>query len=185
MKPQFLILSLALVLAGSATYTSSLAFNEPDGFRGITWKSSEANVNAKWPGLSCYPSSSPPSDRTCSSDTPISIGDIPVLPLLGFRSNEFSYVMFSFDEAKFRIMERIFTERYGPPTRQNQREEQNRMGARYMNEMRHWIGPTVSITLQRYGSKLTEGLASFVPTSMAQDMAKQIEATANKGAGDL
>jgi hypothetical protein len=180
-----MILSLALFLAGSATYTSSLAFNEPDGFRGIPWKSSEAHVNAKWPGLSCYPSSAPPSDRTCNSDMPITIGNIPVQPFLGFRSNEFSYVLFSFDEAKFRMMERIFTERYGPPTGQNQREVQNRMGARYMNEIRHWIGPTISITLQKHGSELTEGLASFAPTSMATEMAMQIEETAKKGAGDL
>ena len=184
MRSALMILSLALLLVGSAAYTPSHAFNEPDGFRGILWKSSEAHVNAKWPGLSCYPSSTPPSDRTCSSDTPITIGDIPVQPFLGFRSNEFSYVLFSFDETRFLMMERIFTERYGPPTGQNQREVQNRMGARHMNEIRRWIGPTVSITLQQYGSNLTEGFASFTPTSMAMEMANQIEDTA-KGASDL
>ena len=93
MNPQCIFLSLTLFLAAFAAYTPSHAFNEPEGFRGIPWKSSEANVNGKWPGLSCYPSS-PPWDRTCSSDTPITIGDIPVQPFLGFRSNEFSYVLF-------------------------------------------------------------------------------------------
>ena len=58
------------------------------------------------------------------------------------------------------------------------------MGARHMNEIRRWIGPTVSITLQQYGSNLTEGFASFTPTSMAMEMADQIEDTA-KGASDL
>jgi hypothetical protein len=77
------------------------------------------------------------------------------------------------------MMERIFIERYGPPTAQEQKSVQNRMGAQYVNEHRYWTGLTMTITLRRYGTKLTEGWAIYSPSSAIQDLQKQTEDAAN------
>jgi hypothetical protein len=92
---------------------------------------------------------------------PVTIQGVPVKPTLGFRSNEFVYAVVTFDVAHFPTAERFFVERYGPPTKQEQEPVPGPTGARVTNELRHWIGPKVSITLQKYGPTLTEGRTRY------------------------
>jgi hypothetical protein len=108
-----------------------------------------------------------------------------VKPILGFKGNQVSYVHLIFDQARFPMMERIFIERYGPPTSRDTQEVQTRMGVHYTNEFRYWTGQTMTITLRRYGTKITEGWATYSPTSILQDLENQTEDAVKKGAGDL
>ena len=166
--------------------TLGYAFNEPDGFRGIPWKSSEAVARERLPGLNCMtPKAVKVWERLCFMVAPLPIGEVPVKLILGFKGGAFEHVLLVFDAAKFGMMERIFIERYGEPTARAEREVQNRMGARYTNELRYWTGSSISITLQKYGSKLTESWATFAPTTLMEDINRSNEEAAKKGAADL
>ena len=160
------MLLLALV-APLMLVTPSLAFKEPDSFRGIPWKASEESVRLRWPELRCSTLEHALHwTRLCSTLDPITIEGIPVKPIVGFRSDEFGYVALSFDVAHFSTVERLFVERYGPPTRQEQEPMPSPTGTTVTNELRYWVGPKVSITLQKYGSTLTEGRARYQFTAL-------------------
>ena len=162
--PRVLLLALAI----SATLVaSSLAFNEPVSFRGIPWKASEDSVRAMWPELRCHTSDHLYHwTRLCSTLDLVTIQGVPVKPTVGFRSNEFGYVALTFGVAHFPTVEQFFVERYGPPTRQEQQPMVGPAGATVTNEVREWIGPKVSITLEKYGPSLTEGRARFQVTGL-------------------
>jgi hypothetical protein len=66
----------------------------------------------------------------------------------------------------FPTVERFFLERYGPPTRQEQQPVAGPTGTTATDEVREWIGPKVSITLQKYGPSLGEGRARFQVTGL-------------------
>jgi hypothetical protein len=138
-----------------------LAFNEPASFRGIPWKAPEVSVRAMWPELHCHTPANPIYwTRLCSTLDPVTIEGVPVKPTVGFRSDEFGYVALAFGMAHYPTVERFFVERYGPPTRQEQ-QAPGPAGAPVTHEVLEWIGPNVSITLEKYGHSPTEGRARF------------------------
>ena len=61
----------------------------------------------------------------------------------------------------FSEIERVFLERYGPPTSQADLPIKTRGGAELMDRTLKWTGPVVVVWLQRYLGKVTESGASL------------------------
>jgi hypothetical protein len=81
-----------------------------------------------------------------------------------FYEGRFVMVTSSFDADRYPQMREVFVEKYGQPHLTQSATVQNKMGAQFAQETLHWEGPRIAITLEHYGSKVTEGEATFVTT---------------------
>lgn len=195
---------LALVLIGVLAFGGVLpvlAFQEPDGFQGAKWGESEAVVRTKLgvePPTSVSPGRLPPRDWACHDYTAenrwlgdryctvwVTIGDIrlPATPV--FRGDKFVSVSFAFPEHRFSVMEGAFLERFGPPTSTKEDVIRTRAGVEYLNRTHRWIGPTVEVTLSRYGSRVTSSSASYHLRSDLETAAKLRQEGASKASKGL
>jgi hypothetical protein len=156
---------LILVVGASSTY----AFNEPDGFRGVPWGASEDVLRARlgemgpdgrWRDASCfeYPDETRwLGDRACRHT--FLLEDIRVDALYAFRDARFVRVLLTFRSADFNRIVAVFVERYGPPTTETHEAFRTQGGLDSVNRILAWLGPNVAITLNRHGGKIAEGAA--------------------------
>ena len=158
-----------LILAAGVGASSTHAFNEPDGFRGVPWGANEDVLRARlgemgsdgrWRDASCfeYPAETRwLGDRACR-DT-FMLEDIKVDAIYAFRDARFVRVLLTFRSADFDRIVTIFVERYGPPTTDTHEAFKTRGGLDSVNRVMAWLGPNVAITLNRFGNKIVEGAA--------------------------
>jgi hypothetical protein len=175
---------LALALTLAVTFASpALAFEEPDGFRGVKWGVSreELRVHLQRAGdtVKCEP--------TIGCRSPLMIGPSPVQASYLFTPgvDTFEVAYLSFAPVHYPALRAIFDERYGPPSNVQQNELQNRMGAKYTNETAIWAGPLVTISLSRYGSKLDQGRAWIGLQSALDRENEKTRGAIKKGKDDL
>jgi hypothetical protein len=141
---------VALVLLFAAIVGTALGFNEPDGFRGVPWGATEAQVRKAIHVSACDDIAASErwmGNRYCFAE--LSIGDVSVEATYTFRGNKFVRVGLHFAPRTFDRMLSIFRERYGEPTRTKR-------------DFAEWAGVKVSITVQRYLSQGTSGFAMLV-----------------------
>jgi hypothetical protein len=156
-RPSLLVIASFLL----PVFRAAAAWDEPSGFRGIPWGASMEVVQEKSPGLYCIDSA-----RRNRSDAGTCAGQLAIGPttpkvVVRFRSGGMDAVFLSFPTRDFATLRPIFVERYGEPTSTRTEELQNRMGAKFENEILEWSGEKVYILLQRYGSEITDGLATI------------------------
>jgi hypothetical protein len=167
--------AVAVLVLAAAVVSSTLAFNEPDGFRGIPWGASEEAVRAQMPGL-CLPSVGGDFFGEVLCSRSFTIGNVPVDELLSLRSGGFVGVSFSFDPKYFILIEAAFKDRYGNPTGTNNEE----------GNVRHeWRGTKVYILLWRYVSANTKSLATIQTVAEREKQFKGLRDQPKTGAGDL
>lgn len=140
----------------------SIAWNEPDTFRGVPWRASEEVLKSHVPGTCHAPlasSSGLLGDRACSSS--FTIGDVPVKALLWLRGGGFVGVTFSFDPKRFPTIEGAFKERYGDPTGTKEEPSRTKGGLEFVNVEYEWQGAKVCISLRKCAGKITESRATL------------------------
>ena len=139
-------LTIVLLAGGSA-----LAFNEPDGFRGVPWGASEDALRDKLgeasaPGVlwdKCDASSPAQrwlADRFCTGAFPL--GGKSVDARYMFRDNRFVAVTLTFPSTDFDYLAAIFNERFGAPTSSTLAPPDQ--------QINRWQGERITITIQRY-----------------------------------
>jgi hypothetical protein len=136
-------LSGALLLAvGPAA-----AYNEPDGFRGLPWNATEAQLRQQFPAAECR--SSGIETRLCRLD--FALGDVRMASTLVLRRGRFVRVDLHFASADFESVNAAFVQRYGAPT----------VRWRGTNEASEWQGQRVNIILLKSeGSTARQGIAT-------------------------
>jgi hypothetical protein len=162
------ILGALLVLA---VVSSAFAFNEPDGFRGVPWGATEAQMRKAASVVGCEDYARPDrwqGDRNCFVE--FKIGDIAVDSLYVFRGNKFVKVIMRFPSPDFARLVTIFQERYGEPTTKSR-------------DLAEWVGTRVNISVRRYLSQGAEGQASLVTLEMQESKRLRDEQTKDAAKG--
>ncbi len=165
--------SVAVFLLIVLAMSSALAFNEPDGFRGMPWGTSEDDVRLKREPVKCddYPFEQRwIGDRRCRGT--FQLGDVTVTAVYKLRANRFIGVFLSFPSRDFEWVATIFGERYGPPTTSAREQFKTQGGLEATNQINRWSGPTIEITLQRFRGDITEGSASLGTHKDMQESAR-------------
>jgi hypothetical protein len=164
MNAQIARLAVGATFVISAVASSAFAFNEPDGFRGLPWGSTEGQMRKGMSTAVCKDYPRPDrweGDRFCVVE--LKIGDIPIDTLYAFRGNKFVRVTMEFPSRDFDRLVAIFQERYGVPT--NKRPN-----------FAEWVGARVNISMDRYLHRedvspmpRTWGSATLVTTTEKQE----------------
>ena len=159
--------------------SAALAFEEPDNFRGIKWGASPAEarqvIREQWEKRGVQPKPYgryvlyrfyPDDGRLTVPESGLDwfgfrdlLGDADVRFTMKFLNNRFVHAEMEFDSGFLSIIQDAFEARYGPPTSKKDEEIQNRAGARFINRVLSWSGPTVSIRLEKYSGTVTNGRA--------------------------
>jgi hypothetical protein len=164
-------ISLVAVLCVLLLFTTGivLAFNEPDGFRGLPWGASEAQMRKTVNILACEDYPKPErwqGERFCAAE--FTIGDVQVDAAYVFRGNKFVRVGLSFPAQSFGRVAEIFQERYGPPTTKGR-------------DVLEWSGPNVAISVHRYLGQATRGYAALTTRAETKE-SKRLRDEQTKGA---
>jgi hypothetical protein len=161
-----------IVVLGLGVAAKTVAFDDPDGFRGVPWGASEEELRAKlggvsadgrWRGVSsCF---GVPADQRWLGDRLCSgaflLGDVKVDATYKFRGGRFAGVLLTFESGHYERIARIFVDRYGPPTGTEERPYRTQGGAQSTNQILEWKGALVLINVQRHGDRITRGLAGL------------------------
>lgn len=153
------VLILPVVTLLTFAYEAS-AWNEPSGFKGVPFGSSEETLKEKIRATCSNLSKPPLPERSCSAS--LEIGGVAVLATFTLRSGALVGISLKFDSQNFNTIEDIFIERYGTPTAQEDNQVQTRMGATLVNRRDVWDGKLVYITLGRFSNEITQSHALLI-----------------------
>ena len=169
---------------------------EPDSYRGVRWDAlvSEPEAHERLREMYClcdlpgkargpcmdYQGDPTPATRTCAGK--LTVGSIELDETWFFTLDRFAGAYLTFDSDDYDKLRAIFVERYGPPTQSADTPVQTRMGAKARNHILVWKGRRASITLQRYGDKITEGRALIGTHALMDRMQKASEDERREGA---
>jgi hypothetical protein len=147
------------------------AFNEPEGFRGVPWGTTEeqmrSSVSIERACADYSVASRYLGDRFCPALLPI--GDINVRAIYSFRANRLTRVSLHFASKDFERLAAIFLERYGPATTRDR-------------EGLVWSGKTTSVLLLRHlSTDITRGYAEITTLADSQET-KRLRDEQTKGA---
>jgi len=153
---------IVLALASNGVASKTLAFNEPDGFRGVLWGATEAQLKDQLKitdfGCSDYPPGQQwLGERRCSGGW--RRGDLYLELTYSFRRDQLVSVDFSFKSSDFERIESLFVELYGSPTSDITRPFRTQYGREVPDRILNWLGPVISINLFRYIRGTTHGFA--------------------------
>jgi hypothetical protein len=184
-------LVLAAALYGLTT-AAGHAFNEPETVLGVlrfgaSCQETKALIDKR---MEHKEDTLAKRHRQCLITSPVFsyqdlIGATNVDVFVRFYDDRLEDITLIFKASSYDTMASAFTERYGPPTTTKKETIQNRMGASFQNELLFWRGPNISILLQKYGSKLDDGNATFVTKRGEAIKAEQNKQEQKKAAGDL
>jgi hypothetical protein len=154
---------------------SASALNEPKGFRGVPWNSSEQTLERSFPGIHCVDAFDLiQGHRLCKAE--IAIGTIPADARFFFRDNKFVCVELLFKRDEFSEMTFIFQEKYGKPSSSDTR-------------LVRWAGAVLNIVLERDAARgpgfPDSSCATFVLNSEVRKNLEIREKQNRKAADDL
>jgi hypothetical protein len=152
--------ALIAALATSSAPSAGLAFNEPDGFRGVPWGATEEQMRSSVSierACSDYDVGIKPlGDRYCPAL--LSIGNVKVRAIYSFRSDRLVRVGLHFASTDFDRLAENFVERYGAPTHLD-------------HDVLSWIGDKTAVALYRHlNSDIARGHAVITTQAEAQTM---------------
>ena len=139
--------------------SDAFAFNEPDGFRGVPFGASEAQMRKTVTSAQCEnhtPSDRWIGDRSCVTE--FRIGSVAVDAIYYFRGGKFVRVSLHFDPRDFGRLVEIFKARYGAPTASTA-------------DNLVWAGEKVNVSLRRYvvgGNRSAAGLTTVAEMKETQ-----------------
>jgi len=99
---------------------------------------------------------------------------------MSFGDNKMDSVSLTFDSEHFDTIAGAFLALYGPATTREQQTVQNRMRASLLNDKLVWQGQQVSISLQKYGSKVTQSSAWLTTKEGAERFQKKVRERVEK-----
>jgi hypothetical protein len=166
---------LAALLVALWVPSAVLAFNEPDGFRGVPWGATEEQMRSS---VSIEQACSDYSsgfkylgDRYCPAL--LSLGTVRVRAVYSFRANRLTRVGIHFASKDFDQLANIFVERYGAPTYR----DRDRLA---------WDGKRTSVVLYRYlDNNPTRGHATITTNAETETMKRLREQQTKDAAKDL
>lgn len=148
------VFAFAMLITTGAVFAQVRPWpQEPTSFRSVPFGATEKEAKQLLKMDLCLNSTV---GRFCSSK--FQLADVMISSFMQFQAGKFEGVDGSFDSDDYSSIRSIFIDKYGPPTNTKASEVHNRAGGTFSQETLEWIGPTIRITLSRYGSKLTEGL---------------------------
>ena len=151
------------------------SWQEPADFRGLKWGASIEEMQQLFPAAPNYAQSAQ-GDRIKNFILPSQyIGQVKTTLTLGFLDDKFASVDIHFHSAEFPILREAFVTRYGQPHRKEDIPVKTAVGAQYLNERLWWTGPTLMITIQKYGGKVTEGHARITTFKYAGEIVRQYQ----------
>jgi hypothetical protein len=191
-----LAVTTILVLAIGNMASNTFAFDEPAGFRGVPWQSTEAVLKAKLDvgtpddnsrGIQLcydYPAASRwLGDRGCAGM--FLLGGARISAVYGFRGDRFVRVLLSFRTVDYDQVAAAFRERYGLPTSEYDEPYQIQGGLKTTNRISRWMGTTVSIELRRLSTKVTEGGARLATMAELEESTRLKREQTKDAAKDL
>jgi len=117
-------------------------FDDPKGFRGLTWGTPLSEAKSRMDGWGSYPVCEEGVSQRCSIS--LLIGRVPVHTNLSFTfvdgRSGLSFVRLDFHFDGFEAIEQTMRERYGAPTSVEGGGE---------NRTLHWVGPATHVFLSR------------------------------------
>jgi hypothetical protein len=161
----------AFMVVSVITASPALAFDEPDGFRGVPWGATEeqlrSSVSLERACVDYDATSRPLGDRLCTAR--LQIADVKVRAAYSFRANQLTRVSLHFAPKDFDRLAAIFVERYGPATV----KERDRL---------NWVGEKTFVSLYRYfNTDLSKGYASITTRAEIEE-SKRLRDEQTKGA---
>lgn len=181
MKLAALGLAIALIAFGDAS-----AWNEPTGFRGVPWGSSEEVLKDKFDAHNCLDTSHPVyPERICQVSPLEKIGPVEVTGFYSLRRGKFVSVDLLFDIDGFTMMKGIFFERYGRPTKSETEKIKSRGGAEFLNESHEWRGTKAIVKLQKYGTRVDQSSATISTVAEMEESLRRHQEAIKKGKKDL
>ncbi len=178
-----------LVIITVLLASSALAWNEPDGFRGLRFGSDESKATQELTELQC---DTRPADimrrtgfpeRYCS--TRLDVGDVKLMCQLEFRTGRLVEVHLNFSPHEYEIMEQTFIERYGSPTKITEQPIKTLGGLTTTNRIISWVGRRVVITLTRYWGSLDLAKAMLSTVQELEEQSRILKRLGKSGAKDL
>jgi hypothetical protein len=139
-----------------------LAFNEPDGFRGVPWGATEqqmrSSVNIERACCAYDAAVKSLGDRYCPAL--LSIDNVKVRATYSFRADQLVRVGLQFDSKDFDKLAESFVAQYGPPTRRDR-------------DVLSWIGAQTAVALHRHlNNDPTRGQAVVIAQAEVQTMSR-------------
>jgi len=152
--------ALVSVLAMSGAPSAGLAFNEPDGFLGVSWGATEeqmrSSVNIERACSDYDLGIKQLGDRYCPAL--LSIGNVRVRAIYSFRADRLVRVGLHFASTDFERLAEFFVEQYGPPTHRDR-------------DVLSWSGAQTAAALYRHlNNDITRGHAVITTQAEAQTM---------------
>ena len=137
-----------------------LAFNEPDGFRGVPWGATEqrmrSSVSIEQACCAYDALVRSLGDRYCPAL--LSIDNVRVRAIYSFRADRLVRVGLQFDSKDFDRLAESFVAQYGPPTRRDR-------------DVLSWIGAQTGVALYRHlNNDPTRGQAVVITQAEMQTM---------------
>jgi hypothetical protein len=158
-------------------------WNEPTEFRGLPWGAPVAEMKNKFNGTYCKEhEDNVNGDAICKAD--FTVGEIPVTGYFNFRKG-FTRVVLQYNPKDFGRLMAIFQEKYGLPTKKEEKEVSTRNGLKYINVRYAWLGSKVEIKAVKYDKNISESRASIWLLSDKAVAYEKYDQSAKQAADDL
>lgn len=185
--PVFVLLSTCFVFGQapkaqkSHVQSAPIWTQEPDGFKGLPFDSSQADAGSKLDtrGLGCLRLDT---DTVSCHITDTDIGSVGTNTRFTFRNGRFVGAGGEFDSSNFETLRDIFIERYGRPHDYQRQTVRNGAGGVFQNETLTWVGKTVTVVLMKYGSTVIEGIFAVSLKSYTAEQVGRDDAAKKKAA---
>lgn len=110
--------------------------------------------------------------RTCVTQG-FMVGSVPIRDSVTFDDAGLAHASMAFDTSDYAAIRETFLSKYGAPHTAEQSRVSNMIGATFDQEALVWTGPNATVMLMRYGSKVTEGLATISLVSYNEKRAEK------------
>jgi hypothetical protein len=161
---------LLAVIASAGVVPTTHASNEPDGFRGVPWGTSEDALREKlgetsahgvlWDRCGLFTNANRwIGDRFCAGAFPLA--GVRMDAVYTFRRDRFTGVDMTFPSNDFETVAAIFRERFGAPTTAKEEVFTTKGGLKATNRIDEWIGPTIVIAIRQFGATIDQGPAAL------------------------
>lgn len=164
-----------------------LAAQSPPAWEFRAWKLGDTLTKAGEKGLFCHDDASLARVRSCFTDSD-KIGTARVSILYLFLDRKLAALNIEFATEDWRVLSGGFEAKYGAPASRSTSTVENRMGAKFANELLVWSFGADTLQLERIGSNVTKGDARVLGARLRElvrvsDSAKKALAAKSMGRG--
>jgi hypothetical protein len=171
------LLSPLLFLAAVVTRTPTPApvwDKEPAAYKKISFGTPYSEFEGQILLTGCKPSTRDheAGQRTCDGNG-FQANGVVVDDVFVFQDDSFVGVSLFFAAEDYERLREVFLVKYGEPARLETTRVTTRTGTRFDDEILHWDGRKVTVSLERYGDSLERGSATIFLNSYLEQQAKE------------